>query len=342
MKKGKKYLRILILSALLVLAAAFPVSAASSKVAAPKYFRVESQGNLSVTLRWSRASNVSGFTLYQYDAKTKKYKAIKTLSGSSYTCTLTKLKNGTTYRYYLKAFKKKGSKKIYSAASNKVKATAKGLSESILDIRRPRYTVTTKKKVTVQNKTTKKKVTLAKGTKLTVTAKTGTTVVGYLKNGNQISIKRSYLKYTGLDSSSKKDYSKSLKEEFVNVRNYNSNTGWLIWVSESTFKVNVYQGSRGNWKLVKAFPCCIGRWNNRTSSGVRSILKKEASGQYGGPVVYFTTGEGDVYNPKGCAFHHQVDSNMSKAVSHGCVRMEMSGLTYIYKNCPIGTTVVVY
>lgn len=341
MKKGRKCLRLLLLSALFVLAFALPVSA-SSKPDKPKYFRVESQGDLTATLRWSRQSGISGFTLYQYNFTTKKYTAVKQLSANSYTCTIKKLKAGTKYRYILKAYKTQKGKKVYSASSDKADFTARSLSESVLSIRRPRYTVTTKKKVTLLDKTTKKKVTLAKGTKLTVTAKTGTTVNGYLKNGHQISIKRSYLKYTGLDSSAKKDYSKSLKEEFVNVKGYTSNTNWMIWVSESTFKVNVYKGSKGKWKLVKAFPCCIGRWNARTSSGVRSILSKGTKWEYGGPWIYFTSGAGDPYNPEGCAFHPQPDSNMSKAISHGCIRMQMSGLMYIYNNCPVGTRVVVY
>ena len=341
MKRGKRCLRVLLISALLILAFALPVSA-SSKPDRPKYFRVESQGDLSATLRWSRANGISGFTLYQYNFATKKYKAVKQLPASSYTCTIKNLKKSTKYRYILKAYKTKKGKKIYSSASDKADFTAKELSDSVLSIRRPRYTVTTKKNVTVLNKTTKKKVTLKKGTKLTVTAKEGNIVNGFLKNGDQISIKRSYLKYTGLDASAKKDYSKSLKEEFVNVKGYTSNTDWMIWVSEMTFKVNVYKGSRGKWKLVKSFPCCVGRWNARTSSGVRSILSKGTKWEYGGPWIYFTSGGGDKYNPEGCAFHAQPDKNMSKAVSHGCVRMQMSGLMYIYNNCPVGTRVVIY
>ena len=341
MKKGKKCLRVLILSVLLIFAFTIPVSA-SSKPAAPKYFRVESQGNLTATLRWSKATGVSGFTLYQYDFTTKKYVAVKQLSKSSYTCTVRNLKSGNKYRYIIRAYKNKKGKKVYSASSGTVEFTAKKLSSSVLSVRRPRYTVTTKKTVTVTDKTAKKKVTLAKGTKLTVTAKTGTTVKGYLKNEHEISIKRSYLKYTGLDASAKKDYSKSVKEQFVNVKGYTSNTSWLIWVSESTIKVNVYKGSKGKWKLVKEFPCCIGAWKTRTASGVRSILKKGTKWDYGGPWIYFSSGEGDVNNPEGCAFHHKPTSTMSKAASHGCIRMEMSDLMYIYKNCPVGTRVVVY
>ena len=111
MKRGKRCLRVLLISALLILAFALPVSA-SSKPDKPKYFRVESQGDLSATLRWSRASGISGFTLYQYNFATKKYKAVKQLPASSYTCTIKNLKKNIKYRYILKAYKTKKGKKI--------------------------------------------------------------------------------------------------------------------------------------------------------------------------------------------------------------------------------------
>lgn len=342
MKSGiKRSLGIVLCSMLMVLAMAFPVSA-STKVDAPKYFRVESVGNLSVNLRWSKNFSVSGYELYQYDSASRRYKKIRTLSKNSYTCTVKNLKSGKTYKYLLKAYKKQKGKKYLSKASNKISVKAKKLSESVLSVRRPYYTVKTKKSVTVWNKTLNRTVTLKKGTKLAVTAKSGTTVNGYLKNGDRVSIKRKYLKYTGLDVDGKKDYSKALKQEFVNSKGYTSNTDWLIWVSERTCKVYVYKGSRGKWKLKKTYPCCVGRWQNRTSSGVRSILKKEWSNTYNGYVLYFSSGTGTTSNPNGCAFHPKVDNRMGKAISHGCIRMERSDLNYLYRNCPVGTRVVVY
>lgn len=344
MKKWKQCVRVLVLSLLILVAAALPVSAASKiKVAAPNNFRIVSIGDLYVNLRWTKASGISGYVLYEYDTATKKYKQVAKISKSSYTYTVRKLTEGKTYKYILRAYKKKNGKTVYSSPSRAVEFKARSMSDDIMTIRRPRYTVTTKKKVTVLNKTTKKKVTLAKGTKLTVTAKTGSTVNGYLKNGDSITIKRSYLKYTGLDSSSKKDYSKKLKEEFVNLKGYASKTNWLIWVSEMTFKVNVYKGSRGKWKLQESFPCCIGKWSTRTASGVKKILSKSGpNAKYGGPVITFSIGDGSSENPEGCAFHRQVDSNMSKAVSNGCIRMKLNDLMYIYRNCPVETRVVVY
>lgn len=344
MKRGRKRIfGIVVLSMLMMLAMAFPVSASSKvKVDAPKYFRVVSVGDLSVNLRWSKNSNVSGYELYQYDTATRKYKKIQTLAKTKYTCTVRNLQAGKTYKFLLKAYKTQKGKKYLSKASDKISVKAKKLSESVLSVRRPYYTVTTKRKVTVTDKTLGKKVTLKKGTKLAVTAKSGTTVTGYLNNGDKISIKRSYLKYTGLDVNGKKDYTKAVKQDFVNSKGYTSSTDWLIWVSERTCKVYVYKGSAGNWKLKKTFPCCVGRWQNRTASGIRSILKKEWSNTYNGYVLHFSSGTGTTSDPNGCAFHPKVDSNMGKAVSHGCVRMERSALTYLYNNCPVGTRVVVF
>ena len=83
--------------------------------------------------------------------------------------TLTRLTAGKTYKYRLKAYKKVKGKIVYSAGAD-VQFKAKTLAEDVKAIRRPRYTVKTKKKVTVTDKTTKKKVSLAKGTSLTVTS----------------------------------------------------------------------------------------------------------------------------------------------------------------------------
>lgn len=316
-----------------------PVSAKTT-VSAPANFRVQSQGDLNATLRWTKRSGLSGYALYLYDQTTKSYKFVKRISKSSYTCKVSNLTEGKKYRYRLRAYKKVNGKIVYSSGSDVV-FTGKKLTENIKAIRRPYYTVKTKKKVTVKDLTAKKNVTLAKGTKLSVTSKNGKTVTGYLKNGHKITIKRSYLKYTGLDSSSKKDYSKSLKEAFVNQKMYASSTNWLIWVSESTFKVNVYKGSKGKWKLQQSFPCCIGKWSTRTASGVKRILGY-GQPKYGGPTIVFSTGDGTPEVPEGCAFHGLVDSNISKAVSNGCVRLRHDALMYIYNNCKIGTRVVIY
>ena len=103
MKRGiKRSFGIVVFSMLLILAMAFPVSA-SSKVDPPKYFRVVSLGDRSVNLRWSKNTSVYGYELYQYDTASRKYKKIKTLGKTKYTCTIRNLQPGKTYQYLLKA-----------------------------------------------------------------------------------------------------------------------------------------------------------------------------------------------------------------------------------------------
>src|SRR5699024_2833842 len=44
-----------------------------------------------------------------------------------------------------------------------------------------------------------------------------------------------------------RDYSETVKTAFVNQRGYSSPTGYLIWLNLKTQKVNIFQGSQGNW-----------------------------------------------------------------------------------------------
>lgn len=104
MRRGKKYyLPMLLMGIIMILLLGGTVSASSS-VSAPKYLRVESRGNKSVVLRWNKSSNISGYTLYQYDNTTGKFKEVKTISKSSNRCTVRGLEAGKKYRYMLKAF----------------------------------------------------------------------------------------------------------------------------------------------------------------------------------------------------------------------------------------------
>ena len=111
------------------MAMAVPVSA-KTKVDTPKYFRVQSQGERSATIRWSPRTNVSGYVLYLYDTTTNTYKAVKKFSRTTYMHTLTKLTAGKTYKYRLKAYKKVKGKIVYSAGAD-VQFKAKTLSEDV-------------------------------------------------------------------------------------------------------------------------------------------------------------------------------------------------------------------
>lgn len=57
-----------------------------------------------------------------------------------------------------------------------------------------------------------------------------------------------------------KDYL-SNAESFINSKNINSSSIYLIWVDTDHFKTNIFKKSKNSWTLYKSFLCTIGkRW----------------------------------------------------------------------------------
>ena len=94
---------------------------AAAKVKAPKSVKVKVVSQTALKLSWGKVKGAKGYTVYQ--KKGSKFKAIKTLKAR--TLTVKKLKAGTKYTFYVKAYSKKGKKKIYGKASKKVSAKTK-------------------------------------------------------------------------------------------------------------------------------------------------------------------------------------------------------------------------
>lgn len=144
------------------------------------------------------------------------------------------------------------------------------------------------------------------------------------------------------------DYSDGLKEWYVNSKGYSSQTKYLVWVSRQNQKVYVFAGSKGKWKVSKTFICGTGKLSTPTPTGVTYITYREAGWNHGNysckPVVRF-------YPNTGYAFHSRLyypnynglkDPSIGWPVSAGCVRMLDTDITYLYKNVPNKSTVVIY
>lgn len=300
----------------------------------PKNLHTTSVGSHTVSLSWNYSKNASGYTVYKYDTEKKTYvEAGRTQKNK---ISIGGLPNDTQIKFIVKACRTVQNITKWSNASSDVSAVPKAMPSNIRNIRSVYYRVTLKKSASAQNLTKKKTVTLHKGTKLIVNAKTGAYVSGnVVSSGDKIKVKRSYLNYYGLDTTHSKDYSQSAKETFVNYKGYHSPSKWLIWISQYKCRVNVFYGSQGKWKLKKVFSCNIGTWQCRTPTGIKRIISKSAYGKYGSYYLKFT--------PNGNAFH-QLMGGVGPGVpaSHGCIRMSISALRYLYENCPVGTTVVSY
>ncbi|MBO7320215.1 MAG: fibronectin type III domain-containing protein [Clostridia bacterium] len=76
----------------------------------------------SVTLTWNKVTGAKGYKVYSYNPQTKKYKALKTVSGTTYT--IEKLDSATEYTYTVRAYAKAGSETIWGSHSAVTTATA--------------------------------------------------------------------------------------------------------------------------------------------------------------------------------------------------------------------------
>ena len=143
------------------------------------------------------------------------------------------------------------------------------------------------------------------------------------------------------------DYSTEDKEIFVNRMGYGSETSYLVWISKSVQRVNIFTGSKGNWQLIRTCIVGTGAPSSPTPSGVFKVTGRQ-EGWYTTnytvkPVVRFKGG--------GYAFHSRLywpgtdklkDASIGFPVSHGCVRMYDEDVQWIYDYIPNNTTVVSY
>lgn len=84
-------------------------------------FQKAKSTSTTIKLKWKKSASASGYQIFQYDKKTKKYKLKKTLPAKTTSYTIKKLSPYTEYRFKICAYKKVGSKKYYSEDSKVLK-----------------------------------------------------------------------------------------------------------------------------------------------------------------------------------------------------------------------------
>lgn len=144
------------------------------------------------------------------------------------------------------------------------------------------------------------------------------------------------------------DYTKVEKERWVNEKGYSSSSKYLIWVNTTYQRVNVFEGSKGSWTLIRSGIVATGASSSPTPVGVWKTTFKQSAWvtdtYIARPIVRFKGG--------GYAFHSRLyspsnpsrlnDSRIGFPVSHGCIRMYDEDIQWLYNNVPSGTTVVVF
>ena len=145
------------------------------------------------------------------------------------------------------------------------------------------------------------------------------------------------------------DYDERTKNIWINAKGYSSSTEYLIWINRAYQRVNIFQGSAGNWNLIHTYLCGTGALSTPTPLGVYTVWARSAAGWTTGtynvrPVVNFRVGSGyafhsRLYNP---GHNYLTDPSIGFPVSHGCIRMYDEDVQWIYDNIPNNTSVVVF
>ena len=125
-------------------------------------------------------------------------------------------------------------------------------------------------------------------------------------------------------------------EYFVNATGRTSRTRYLIWVSTYTQHLYIFQGTKGNWKLIKDWECSTGAPWSPTPTG---IFGKEIEGHesHDGRIPYWCN-----FQTANSIHGHRSSYTFGSPQSNGCVRNYNENAKWIYYNCDIGTAVVVY
>ncbi|MGN1195090.1 MAG: fibronectin type III domain-containing protein, partial [Acutalibacteraceae bacterium] len=93
-------------------ASSYPTVKIKTSPANVSKFTAKKAGTGKVTLTWSKSSGASGYQIYRYDSKTKKYVAVKTVKTN--TLTVSKLTAGQTYKFRIRSYGSYGDTKLYS------------------------------------------------------------------------------------------------------------------------------------------------------------------------------------------------------------------------------------
>lgn len=100
----------------------------------------KTQSTKTITLKWNKSTNASGYEVYKYDTKKKKDVKLGTTKNTTYK--VTGLKAGTKYKFKVRAYKNINGKKYYGKYSSVKTLTTKTSTPKISKIKAKKEKVT--------------------------------------------------------------------------------------------------------------------------------------------------------------------------------------------------------
>ncbi|MTI81997.1 MAG: hypothetical protein FH758_14195 [Firmicutes bacterium] len=135
-------------------------------------------------------------------------------------------------------------------------------------------------------------------------------------------------------------------EAFANIKGFESDTNYLVWVDINRQLTHILTGKKENWKLAKTMPSATGKNVSPTLRGTFTI--KERGNWFYSP--QFESGAKYWVRYDGAYLFHTVamdknqkvkDPTLGERASSGCIRLAVENAKWIYNNIPSGTKVFV-
>ena len=316
---------------------------------------VPAPASLSVTnskdgnkLSWAAVKYATGYHIYRYNFSKSKYEEVATVGAvKTWTDTSIKTTKGK-FKYKVAAYRIEEGKTYNGAAIEKVAFGASDIKTVTNKIHAIYYRAYinqgTRIYATFDAPHENKIGTVSAGERVTCMYRRTKRCKIQRANGDIVYIKTSALTYTS-EIYTSNDYSQDEKELFVNYKGYSSKTKYLIWISTYSQHVNIFTGKKGNWKLFRSCRCATGAIDTPTPLGGFNINKKQSAKKYKHTYYRYLSKFREANS-----MHTRIryysggfqDSRLGRPLSHGCVRMEDANAKYVYKNIPLGTSVIVY
>ncbi len=134
------------------------------------------------------------------------------------------------------------------------------------------------------------------------------------------------------------------KELFVNANGYDSETAYLIWVNLERQRLNVFLGSKGNWKIVNSFPIASGKNSTPTPTvqhRIEYVTRWVTDSYICYPVLALYDGYA-IHNQPQSHSGYVIDSTIGSPASAGCVRMLKEHIDWVHAFVPVKTNVVIH
>lgn len=127
-----------------------------------------------------------------------------------------------------------------------------------------------------------------------------------------------------------------------------SNTDYLVMVDLTEHRVGLYEGEYGRWNEVFTDYCGDGAPGMETPTGEYVIYQKLYYFDSGNARCFYACRFWGAYLLHSTLFYqtpypeYDLDPTLGIGVSHGCVRIRLENIKYIYDHCPYGTKVFIY